>query len=91
MLVDLIAAYQMMSFLDAFLGYKKNLMHLGNHEKTSFMIERWIYCYKVMPFGLKNVGATYQFLINKMLNEQIGKTMEVYIYDMLVKFLRVED
>ena len=43
------------------------------------------YCYKVLPFGLKNVGATYQILINKMFNKQIGRNMEVYVDDMLVK------
>ena len=44
-----------------------------------------------MPFGLKNAGATYQCLVNKIFEEQIGKSMEVYIYDMLVKSLRTED
>ena len=43
------------------------------------------YCYKVMPFGLKNAGATYQRLVNKMFSKQIGKNMEVYMDDMLVK------
>jgi len=44
-----------------------------------------------MPFGLKNAGATYQRLVNRMFEEQIGKSMEVYIDDMLVKSLRAED
>ena len=44
-----------------------------------------------MPFGLKNVGATYQRLVNKMFKEQIGKTMEVYIDDLLVKSLKATD
>ena len=38
-----------------------------------------------MPFGLKNTGATYQRLVNKMFSEQIGRNMEVYVDDMLVK------
>ena len=42
-------------------------------------------CYKVMPFGLKNAGATYQRLVTKMFRPFLGKTMEVYINDMLVK------
>ena len=44
-----------------------------------------------MPFGLKNAGATYQRLVNKMFREYIGKTMEVYIDDMLVKSLKAAD
>ena len=44
-----------------------------------------MYCYKVMPFGLKNVGATYQRLVTKMFRHLIGKTVEVYIDSMVVK------
>ncbi|BBG94185.1 Protein kinase superfamily protein [Prunus dulcis] len=61
------------------------MMHEDDKAKTSFIIERGTYCYKVMPFGLKNAGATYQRLVNKIFKEQIGKTMEVYVDDMLVK------
>jgi len=60
-------------------------MDPGDQEKTAFMSERGIYCYNVMPFGLKNAGSTYQRLVNKMFKDQIGKTMEVYIDDMVVK------
>ena len=60
-------------------------------EKTSFIIEKGLYCYKVMPFRLKNAGATYQRLVNKMFKEMIGKTMEVYIDDILVKILKTAD
>ena len=51
----------------------------------AFITDRGTYCYKVMPFGLKNAGATYQRLVNKMFAERLGVTMEVYIHDMLVK------
>ena len=54
-------------------------------KKTSFITDMGTYCYKVMPFGLKNAGATYQRLVTKMFQEHLGKTMEVYIDDMLVK------
>ena len=60
-------------------------MHVPDQEHTSFITDRGLYCYKVMPFGLKNVGATYQLLVNMMFKEQIDKTMEVYIDNMLVK------
>ena len=56
-----------------------------DQEKTAFIISQGLYCYKVMPFGLKNTGATYQRLVNKMFSKQIGRNMEVYVDDMLVK------
>ena len=77
--------------MDAFSGYNQILMHPDDQEKTSFMTSRGIYCYKVMPFGLKNAGSTYQRLVNMMFADQIGQTMEVYIEDMLVKSLDAED
>ncbi|KAL5570576.1 hypothetical protein UlMin_027151 [Ulmus minor] len=60
-------------------------MHQHDQEHTTFLTDQGLYCYKVMPFGLKNAGATYQRLVNKMFKQQIGKTMEVYVDDMLVK------
>ncbi|CAL2271747.1 unnamed protein product [Prunus armeniaca] len=60
-------------------------MHENDKAKISFIIQRGTYCYKVMPSRLKNAGATYQRLVNKIFKEQIGKTMEVYLDDMLVK------
>ncbi|CAL8175791.1 unnamed protein product [Prunus armeniaca] len=71
--------------MDAYSGYNQIMMHEDDKANTSFIIERGTYCYKVMPFGLKNAGSTYQRLVNKIFNEQIGKTMEVYVDDMLVK------
>ena len=56
-----------------------------DQEKTAFIMSQGLYCYKVMPFGLKNAGVTYQRLVNKMFNKQIGKNMEVYVDDMLFK------
>ena len=60
-------------------------MDLVDQEKTSFITGQGTYCYRVMPFGLKNAGATYQRLVNRMFQKHIGTTMEVYIDDMLVK------
>ncbi|MBW1279398.1 reverse transcriptase family protein, partial [Escherichia coli] len=80
-----------MSYMDAFSGYNQILMASEDREKTAFITDRGIYCYKVMPFGLKNAGATYQRLVNKMFKDQLGKTMEVYIDDMLVKSLEEKD
>ena len=90
-LVDATARHQLMRFVDAFSGYNQILMHPEDQEKASFMMSRGIYCYKVMPFGLKNAGSTYQRLVNMMFANQIVQTMEVYIDDMLVKSLEAED
>ena len=65
-------------------------MDPDNQEKTSFVTGQGTYCYHVMPFGLKNAGATYQRLVNRMFQKQIGASMEVYIDDMLVKSTMVE-
>ena len=56
-----------------------------NQEKIVFITSQRLYCYKVMPFGLKNIGTTYQRLVNKMFSKQIGRNMEMYVDDMLVK------
>ena len=60
-------------------------MHVPDQEHTSFITDRMLYCYKFIPFSLKNVGVTYQRLVNIMFKEKICNTMEVYVDDMLVK------
>ena len=63
----------------------KLLSFMDDQVKTSFVTSQGLYCYKVMPFGLKNVGDTYQRLVNHMFSHQIGRNVEVYTDDMLVK------
>jgi len=60
-------------------------MHPPEKDNKEFITDRGIYCYKKMPFGLKNVGATFQLMVNKVFRKLIGQTMKVYINDMLVK------
>ena len=62
-------------------------MDEADQEKTSFITSQGLFCYKVMSFGLKNAGATYQRLVNHMFRPQIGQNVEVYVDDMLVKSL----
>ena len=73
--------------MDAFSGYNQIKMDEADQEKTSFVTSQGLFCYEVMPFGLKNAGATYQRLVNHMLRPQIGRNVEVYVDDMLVKSL----
>jgi hypothetical protein len=84
-LVDAIAGHNRMSYLDAFQGYHQVVLLPEDQEKTAFITPLRIYCYKVMSFGLKNAGATYQRMVTKMFKGLIGKTMEIYIDDLFVK------
>ena len=65
-------------------------MNKEDEEKTAFVTSQGLYCYKVMSFGLKNAGATYQRLVNQVFNKQIGKNMEVYVDNMFVKTKEVK-
>ncbi|XP_059654681.1 uncharacterized protein LOC132301448 [Cornus florida] len=91
MLVEGTAEHELLSFMDAYFGYNQISMYTSDREKMAFITDRGLYCYKVMLFGLKNAGATYQRLVNAMFKHQIGRNMEVYVDDMLVKSLKAED
>ena len=84
-IVDASARHRMLSFLNAFLGYHQIPMYPPNAEKTTFITPYDMFYYNVMSFGLKHKGATYQRIVTKMFRPLLGKTMEVYIDDMLVK------
>ena len=79
------AGHKLLTFMDAFLGYNQIKMAKEDREKTAFITSQGLYYYKVIPFGQKNAGATYQRLVNKMSNKQIRRNMKVYIDDMLIK------
>lgn len=70
--------------MDAFLGYNQVRMAAEDEEKA-FIIDKGLFCYKVMPFGLKNVGAIYQRLVNKVFEGQLRRNMEAYVDDVLIK------
>lgn len=90
-LVDNSSEQGLLSFMDAYSGYNQRLMNRNDEEDTSFITPNGIYCYKVMPFGLKNAGATYQRLVNVMFKQQLGINMEAYVDDLLAKSKRPED
>ena len=89
-LVDSTAGHRLLNFMDAFSGYNQIKMDKEDQEKTSSITSQGLFCYKVMSFGLKNAGATYQRLVNHMFRPQIGRNVEVYVDDMLVKSLGEE-
>ena len=65
-LIDVTSRFHVMSFMDAFSGNNQIRMAKEDEERTAFITNQGTYCYKVMPFGLKNVGATYQRIMNKV-------------------------
>ena len=81
----------MLSFLDTFSGYHQIPMHPPDVEKMAFITPHGLYYYNVRPFGLKNVGATYQILVTNIFRPLIGKIMEFYIDDMLAKTKELTD
>ena len=84
-LEDSMYGHPRMSFLDAFQGYHQISLTLEDREKTTFISPDANYHYIVMPFGLKNVKATYQWMMTRMFRDKIKRTIEVYIDDMVVK------
>ena len=90
-LVDATVGHPQMSFLDAFQGYHQIPLALEDQEKTAFVTPTRNYHYKVMPFGLKNAMSTYQRMMTKMFEPLLGKNIEVYIDDMVVKNKEVPD
>ena len=84
-LVENTAGHALLSFMDGFSWYNQIKMALEDMEKTSFITPWGTYCYKVMLFGLKNAGATYQRVATTLLHNLIHKEVEVYVDDMIVK------
>jgi hypothetical protein len=89
-IVDSTTSSVLLCFLDYYSGYQQIALHPNDEDKTAFITPHDIYCYKVMTFGLKNTGATYQKAIQKCLKSQIGKNDEAYVDDVVLK-TTVED
>ncbi|KAK1415619.1 hypothetical protein QVD17_31402 [Tagetes erecta] len=89
--VDSLASFPYRCFLDAYKGYHQIQMKKEDEEKTAFYTDKGIFCYTKMPFGLKNAGATYQRLIDQAFAEQIGKNVEAYVDDLVIKSQTEDD
>ncbi|XP_071739882.1 uncharacterized protein [Rutidosis leptorrhynchoides] len=83
--VESLHEYPFNCFLDAYKGYHKIPMAKEDEDKTTFHTGKGIYCYIKMPFGLKNDGATYQRLIDSAFESQIGRNLEAYVDDLVIK------
>ena len=75
----------MLSFMDGFSEYNQILMAPEDMENTSFITKWGAYCYRVMPFGLKNAGATYQRATTTLFHDMMHRDVDVYVDDMIVK------
>ncbi|CAH9095354.1 unnamed protein product [Cuscuta europaea] len=90
-LVDGTDGCELLSFMDAFRGYHQIFMHEDDAEKTSFVTPEGIFCYLVMAFGLKNSGETYTRMVAKVFRKVLGRNVEAYFDDMIVKSTRKYD
>ena len=84
-IVDSTAGCDLLCFLDAYSGYHQIRMAREDEEKTAFITPIGTYCYTTMPFGLKNAGPTFQRTTRISLGSQIGRNVEAYVDDLVVK------
>ncbi|GKB09538.1 reverse transcriptase domain-containing protein [Tanacetum coccineum] len=89
--VESLSRFRLKCFLDAYKGYHQIQMVESDEEKTAFYIGKCVYCYRKMPFGLKNARATYQRLVDKVFDKQIGRNLEAYVDEMVIKRRCEED
>ena len=77
--------YEVVCFLDLYKGYYQVLMDEGDAIMTAFATNFGVFAFKYMPFGLKNAGATYQRMVDFLFRAHIGKIVEVYVDDIVIK------
>ncbi|GKA49399.1 hypothetical protein Tco_0742472 [Tanacetum coccineum] len=83
--VESIHRHQFKCFLDAYKGYHQILIAKKDEENTAFYTRKGVFYYKRLPFRLKNTGATYQRLIDKVFSCQVGQNMEVNVNEIVIK------
>jgi hypothetical protein len=83
--IDSTAGYDLLCFLDCYAGYHKIAIKEEDQNKTAFITPFGAYCYTTMSFGLKNVGATYQRVVQACFKRKLNKNVEAYVDDVVVK------
>ncbi|GJX84529.1 reverse transcriptase domain-containing protein [Tanacetum coccineum] len=86
--IESLMGFKYKCFLDAYKGYHQIQMTKKDEEKTTFHTDEVVFCYTKMPFGLKNDAATYQRLVDTVFEGQIGRNLEAYVDDMVIKSKR---
>ncbi|KAF5443333.1 hypothetical protein F2P56_035895 [Juglans regia] len=90
LIVDSTTGHHLLSFMDTYSRYNQIRMNPDDEEKKTFIMDQKLYCYRAMPFGLENAGATYQQLVNRMFKNQISHNIEVYVDNLIVKSKELE-
>jgi hypothetical protein len=90
-IVDSTAGCELLCFLDAYSGYHQIKIKESNQLATSFITPFGMYCYVTMPFGLRNAGATYQRCMQHVFGDHIGRTVEAYVDDIVIKTRKADD
>lgn len=90
-MIDATTRHEVLSFMDRFSSYNQIRMNPKDEEMTVFRTPKGMYCFKVMPFGLKNVGATYQQVMQKIFNNMLHDKVECYVDDLVVKAMKCEN
>ncbi|KAL0313256.1 UNVERIFIED_CONTAM: hypothetical protein Sradi_5724900 [Sesamum radiatum] len=90
-LVDSTSGCELLTMMDASQGYHQIMLAPENRKRVSFITSDGIFCYVAMPFGLKNAGATYQRLVDKIFLPQLGRNIEVYVDYMLIESKKTHD
>jgi hypothetical protein len=90
-IVDSTAGCELICFLDAYSGYHQIKMKESDQLATSFITPFGMYCYITMSFGLRNVGATYQRCMQHVFGDHIGRTVEAYVDDIVVKTRKADN
>ena len=91
LLIDSAAGSAMFSFIDRFSGYNQIRMAPKDAEKTAFRTPIGNFYYRVMPFGLKNAGATYQRTMTAIFHDMLYRELEDYVDDIVVKSKKREE
>jgi len=91
LMINSTTGHEALPFMDCTAGYNQILMAPEDQEATTFRTPKCIFCYKVMPFGLKNTGATYQRAMQPIFDDILHKKVECYVDDLVVKSKKRED
>lgn len=86
-LINATVEYQVLSFLDSFFKYHQIIVNKDDLQKTTFITLKGTYAYNKMPFSLKRAGTTFQRIVKNIFKERIGRNMECYVNNMIVKSL----